>query len=350
MTGLRYLAAALVLVSHAAPVLAAGTVIDQFGSGGYVGVTFFFVLSGFILTCSRRDGDTKASFYRRRFARIYPLYFVTWLLAVAVSFVSGADKSVTGIVLSLVLLQAWVPDPLVYGAGNPPGWSLSAEAFFYAVFPFIRFRNRAGRATATLILCATAFTVLGTVYAFTPWYSHWLAYYSPIYNLGAFLVGILLARAIREGFGRSIPLSGALAFVGVSYIALIMFAPTGLRGFLDAAMLPSVIALIAAAANADIQGVRTFWSRPFVEKLGQWSFALYLVHYSLARLLEKLLHGPLHTNPVVGAVLVIFFLAAATAASWLAYKFVEHPMERLLRGPRGRRTKQSEDLVPDRAG
>ena len=257
LTGLRYLAAALVVVHHTAPVLALGTPVDRFGSGGYVGVTFFFVLSGFILTWSRRSGDTKSGFYRRRFARVYPLYFVTWLLAVAASFLAGDDKPIAGIVLSLILLQAWVPDPLIYGGGNPPGWSLSAEAFFYAVFPFLRLGKHTSRATAALLIVGASMTVLGAAYAFSPWYSHWVAYYSPIYNLGAFLVGVLLARAVKNGFGKDFSLPWALALVIASYGCLIMFAPTDLRGFLDAVMLPSIIILLAAAARSEERRVGT---------------------------------------------------------------------------------------------
>jgi peptidoglycan/LPS O-acetylase OafA/YrhL len=47
-----------------------------------VGVSSFFALSGFVLTWSLRAADTKRAFYRRRFARVYPLHFLTLLFAV----------------------------------------------------------------------------------------------------------------------------------------------------------------------------------------------------------------------------------------------------------------------------
>lgn len=97
-------------------------------------------------------------------------------------------------------------------------------------------------------------------------------------------------------------------------------------------MLPSVVVLIAAAANADIRGARSIWAHSLLVKLGQASFALYLVHFSMARLLERLLGGPLESGPVLGGVLIIAFLGAATGASLLAYRLIEHPMERILRG------------------
>ncbi len=111
--------------------------IEHYTAIGYIGVMFFFTLSGFVLAWAIRPGVSKRSFYQARFARIYPLYLATWLAAVAASFVLGDDKSWIGIVLSLILLQAWVPVPEIYGAGNSPGWSLSVEAFFYALFPFL---------------------------------------------------------------------------------------------------------------------------------------------------------------------------------------------------------------------
>ena len=93
LTGLRWWAAFMVFLFHMrvfAPLpgpLAA--VFDQ----GYLGVTFFFVLSGFVLTWAIRPGSRTRDFYQSRFARIYPLYLATWAAAVAASFMLGDDKS-----------------------------------------------------------------------------------------------------------------------------------------------------------------------------------------------------------------------------------------------------------------
>ena len=73
LTGLRFLAAAAVTAYHAAPILADRSALPKVASLGYVGVSFFFVLSGFVLTWSGAAGLKPREFYRRRLARIAPV-------------------------------------------------------------------------------------------------------------------------------------------------------------------------------------------------------------------------------------------------------------------------------------
>lgn len=93
LTGLRWWAAFMVFLFHMrvfAPVpqpLAA--VFDQ----GYLGVTFFFVLSGFVLTWSLKPGVSTSTFYWRRFARIWPATMVALLLAIPVFYSIGLGQS-----------------------------------------------------------------------------------------------------------------------------------------------------------------------------------------------------------------------------------------------------------------
>lgn len=84
LTGMRFLAAALVFLAHMSAVR---MFTDQqlnkdvdtyFGTLGSIGVTFFFILSGFVLTWSARTDDRPRLFWRRRLAKIYPTHFVTW--------------------------------------------------------------------------------------------------------------------------------------------------------------------------------------------------------------------------------------------------------------------------------
>src|SRR5512133_3297128 len=78
LTGLRFLAALLVFAYHA------GSVGTLTGNGitapGRSGVSFFFILSGFLLTWTARPDDTRRAFYQRRVARIVPSYLVALAL------------------------------------------------------------------------------------------------------------------------------------------------------------------------------------------------------------------------------------------------------------------------------
>src|SRR3954466_10818588 len=86
LTGIRWLAALLVFAYHVHVIRyfrdgPAGTVVDWLFGAGVTGVSFFFVLSGFVLAWSARDGDPPRSFWLRRIARVYPVHLVTALTA-----------------------------------------------------------------------------------------------------------------------------------------------------------------------------------------------------------------------------------------------------------------------------
>jgi peptidoglycan/LPS O-acetylase OafA/YrhL len=149
LTSLRFFAAAEVVVYHYSADLSIPTdFFSGLAAGGYEAVTFFFVLSGFILTyvyTSARERDSfinvsTSEFWKARIARISPAYFLGLLLLLP-SFVYSAliakilpiELFILGLLLVPVFLQAWWPPAALLW--NIPAWSLSIECFFYALFP-----------------------------------------------------------------------------------------------------------------------------------------------------------------------------------------------------------------------
>ena len=154
LTSLRFVAAFSVLVLHYRDLLGPMPAWIYRGIvGGQYGVTFFFILSGFILTYRYaawfEGGVAGADFWRFqrfRFARIYPIYVVGLLLDTPCHLVERfqagqlADVGQTwwaSWLLNLIGLQAWVPATPFAMFWNTPAWSVSAELFFYATFPFV---------------------------------------------------------------------------------------------------------------------------------------------------------------------------------------------------------------------
>ena len=148
LTTVRFLAAVNVVVFHfggdaIAHLPRAGRLIFE---RGYVSVSFFFVLSRFILAYTYLNGRTSLAsgdFYRARFERIYPVYLLGFLLESVLVIHEIAQTHAptaaigTGLLaagVTLFLLQSWIIT--LVPEWNPPGWSLSTEAFFYAIFPF----------------------------------------------------------------------------------------------------------------------------------------------------------------------------------------------------------------------
>lgn len=102
LTQLRFVCAAAVLLGHTVGNFLPDTPANRITTHGYVGVTFFFVLSGFVLTWTWRDGS-RAAFWRRRAARILPLHLATWCIALVV--IAGAFTSWRNVLAGGLLLQ-----------------------------------------------------------------------------------------------------------------------------------------------------------------------------------------------------------------------------------------------------
>src|SRR5262245_3879603 len=136
LTGLRFGAAFLVFGLHIVGIalFAPGpgrAVMGYVFGAGQTAVSFFFVLSGFVLTWSSRPDDTATRFWRRRLARIYPSHLATMIVAAAWFVAIGYGTRAPTLLANAFLVQAWSASPDVYYSLNGVSWSLSCVAFFY---------------------------------------------------------------------------------------------------------------------------------------------------------------------------------------------------------------------------
>jgi len=319
LTGLRAVAALVVFAHHARLVAEwrRGEVLEV----GYLGVSLFFVLSGFVLAWATRPGDSAARFYRRRFARIYPAYVVGVALAVLL-----VDHPPLGPLLAnLALVQAWVPD-LDYSFGvSSPNWSLSCEAFFYAAFPLVLglVARRGLRWSCWALGGWWALTNAATVaLSAAPGDVPYMAYAHPVLRSGEFALGILGCGLVRAGWR---PPGGPAAW-GVGALAL---AVAGARidppfPCLDVLLGPVFAGLVVSSATADRAGRLGWVSRRPVVYGGQVSYCFYLVHLSvLYRVAGWGLPAAVYV--AVGGV-------AAVAVSVALHHGVERPFQRWLSG------------------
>ncbi|MEU5943649.1 acyltransferase [Micromonospora sp. NPDC047548] len=139
---MRWWAALGVFVYHAVTLpgifaLSASTKSIQFilAPAGSLGVSFLFVLSGFVLTWSARPKDTAVSFWRRRAVRIYPNHWAGLLLAVGVMVLVNDYTQLHDVVRVALLVQTWTPSFLVATGVSGVSWTLACEMFFYLCFP-----------------------------------------------------------------------------------------------------------------------------------------------------------------------------------------------------------------------
>jgi peptidoglycan/LPS O-acetylase OafA/YrhL len=335
LTGLRFVAAFLVFCFHISisGLLGPSSTQHAFArtaGAGAVGVSFFFVLSGFVLTWSARPGDTSRAFWRRRAAKIYPNYVVAFVVSVVGLYATGHAVGLLAGAANLGLVQAWWPDPDVYFGANSVSWSLACEAFFYALFPVllpVLRRIRPQRLWASAAACAAAVFAVPVVATFLPAERHyWFVYIFPPVRLLEFVLGILMALVVKSGRWPRIPVWSVAALLVAAYAVTPYFPPDAETSAVT--LIPFGL-LIPAVAVADIEGKRSVWRSRSVVWLGEISFAFYLIHQSvivnLMRGLDAQGSAPAKAWALTGAALV---LSVALAA--LMHRFVEMPVMRRL--------------------
>jgi peptidoglycan/LPS O-acetylase OafA/YrhL len=333
LTGLRFVAALMVFCTHTAPLLhgtALGSLEGPLAAGG-TGVSFFFILSGFVLMWTFRTHDTAPAFYRRRAARILPAYWVAWFAGLAVTSWEGVHPGKGSIGMSFLLLQSWRAKSETYFAVNGPSWSLSCELFFYLLAPVLLLHAaRLGSASGRRVLLVV--TGVAIALALAGWGAEndvraWAVKILPVTRFAEFALGALLAVVVTKRAWPSISLRAAFLWTAVAVIAAGIAHPTSAAtGF---TVVPFVL-LIGAAATTDLNASRSPLRHPLLVRLGTWSFAFYLVHELVIRSARQLgLDGG--SLPAV-AVQWPILLAVSLAAAALLYTVVERPLERRLRG------------------
>src|SRR2546421_6972502 len=147
LTGIRFYAALLVYLSHVRliPGMSSFTGITDFINAGDIGVSFFFVLSGFILAYNYVDvfhDGVSAADYRRfiwdRLTKIYPVHVLVIIVVLPISILSPhLPFDWRALPVHLGLLQCLWPSstPEFYEQLNVPSWSISCEWFFYLLAP-----------------------------------------------------------------------------------------------------------------------------------------------------------------------------------------------------------------------
>ncbi|HEU5332602.1 MAG TPA: acyltransferase [Actinocrinis sp.] len=318
-----------------------------FGKSGWAGVSFFFVLSGFVLTWSARPGDGARPFIRRRLVKLFPSHLLTFGLAMALF--ASAYTTWREWLPNILLLHAWSPDYHVSFSVNIPSWSLSCELLFYVCFPvllrLIKKIDAKHLWSWVIGLVALDFAVPVVAYATLPnapqapgfpvgLTQNWLVYQFPPVRMIEFVVGMLMARIVLSDKWINVRILPALAlFAGAYTIGL----NVPYLYSLAAVMLIPIALLVAAVAVADLRGTTSVLRGRVMTHLGDVSFAFYLTQAIV------LMYGTRFLNPhkpydiVAGLALCLFEGVVVMALAQAIHAWVEMPMMRRFSRPRGSR-------------
>lgn len=326
LTGLRFFAALAIVLHHLS-----GVMFVKPGAFGTLalaqGVSFFFVLSGFVLQHAYREKVQAlgwARFFGLRFARLWPVH----VAVIAIIAMLGAEIRWGDLIPQLLLVQAWRGELGDVYAISGPAWSISVELFFYAVFPFLC--GPAAKRPLLLIAAVAGFTAIylavltlahdsgANVNAF--------ARVNPLARVMEFVLGVTayeFARRWRTPKGTIAELAvlalAWIAFVKISNYTAIHHHTPFEDWFRLAGSAPIfALAIVVLARQRGLISQALSW-RPLVY-LGDVSFALYLVHHPIIVYFE---HHPLAGVPEL--VQIVLFAGGLLAISAALYQFVERP-------------------------
>jgi peptidoglycan/LPS O-acetylase OafA/YrhL len=363
LTPLRGIAALLTVLFHVDIVLSTfgGHLLDgrisSFLNRMYLMVDFFFVLSGFILCyvyAKNFGGPVKGKDFKRftiaRFARIYPLHLFSLLLTTLflfmlhqwgakVSPILDAENSVYSFITNIFLLQSMNLHRWFTFAHA--SWSISTEWWMYMLFPFLVSPfvklSKSGR-LVIFAMCIAGYLIIGFLLVplvtvpdnrfirVTP-FSLNVAYQFGFFRcMFGFVTGMMLYFGYKENWGKKLFSSGYTFLVLISGLAFCMhFAVPDIFSVL---FFPCII-LSAAYGNQRLNAVLSL--KP-LQRLGDWSFSIYLIHQPFLYQGATLLGNPDKTgiplprmDMLTCWLCCLIFLVFILFISYLTHRFIEVP-------------------------
>lgn len=305
-------------------------ILHKIFKGGNLGVSYFYVLSGFIM-CYNYYQDSgsldKKKFWIARFSRIYPMHIVALLLMFLVYSFIEQKVTLKSSILQLTLLQSWSFD--YRHSFNWPAWSLSVEGFFYAVCPLLLvFFQRNSKKVILLVVF-----LFWAVSMIQQWFFFIEKMPLPLIHVNGFLVGMLAGYYFRKNqfvglFNNTTnTIFFLISFAIVIYMATIPEFFISTSGFLA-----PVFAVLILSIASNTSSISTFFSKKFFILLGEISYCIYILHWPVWLILDK--YKMIEMNKDVQFYL---YLLLVNIVSYICYKYIEVPSRIYLRNTLSKR-------------
>ena len=371
------MAAYLVFISHFAYIFDGGfpQIIRRFLGEFHIGVSIFFVLSGFLITFRYYEKfhlttDWFRQYLKNRVARIYPMYllltigaFIYYFITKDQSITKGSGNPVALMVLNITFIRGFFYQ--FWDTGIAQGWSLTVEECFYFSAPIIfLIAKRYGRLYLQPVVITLFAVLMVLIFRNVNWHGFFgnfpfVLLFTFFGRCFEFFVGVQLARyVLKNGFERknkiNFTYSGfTLIFVCVFIMALQTPLPSWGAGLESPVgiitnnyLLCIAVALFFYGILTENTWVKKLLATPFVELLGKSSYIFYLIHLGwiynlLLRGLNSLndwtfalydkwgyeWHSPFEYDSV--NLLIIFIVL--NAISIFLFKNIEEPLNHYIR-------------------
>jgi peptidoglycan/LPS O-acetylase OafA/YrhL len=335
LTFTRFIAAILIVIFHLGKDIAFFTKgsLSFIFTQANVGVSYFFVLSGFVMIIAYKD---KAKidfieFIKNRLARIYPVYFLAIFITIGMKMFIKINWY--DFVLNVFMIQAWIPYKAL--TINFPGWSISVEMFFYLIFPFLVnnfYRKYTFRFNLILIILFWVvnqffFQLLNSKFIIIHGFEGQNMYYHPFLHLNEFLIGNLTAIYFINTKEKNIKVNHTffILFLIITLLILLKFhfGVNYHNGFLSFIFVPLILLI---SKSSDI--ITDFFKKNIFVFLGEISFGIYILQRPVSKIFTPFLIEK-HTGirlDLNDPKLFFIRLLCLIIISSLSYLFFEKPL------------------------
>ena len=341
----RFVFALLVFVSHLNYVIPTNNIFwnrmyRYVFREGFIGVTFFFMLSGFILAHRYSKSIEQFTFsfklfIKRRIARLLPMYYMSLLIALPLTFneFMHGDRLFyfKKLVTNILLVQSYIPISDYYFSFNGVAWSISTELFFYVCFPFLLFIFISHKnLIRTIVILAITVTGLCIIFFFGKNSYYWL-YICPYVRVADFTVGILTYLITkRNHISLFSTTDSKREYLTLSFgLFFLVISPYVHQNFKLSVFYwcPMILFLLVFK---DSQGkISKLLQHSIIQYMGSLSFSFYLIHHTIFKYYQNL--NELYKFELPTGLLILLLLGLSIFISHLLYTYVEEPARKLLR-------------------
>ncbi len=344
----------------------------------YLMVDFFFILSGFIMChvygkwfSDSVEKNEFRQFTIARFARVYPLHFVTLLYCIGLKLafiaaggletnpMEAVSNNWAAIPSHLLLLHSMNVNE--WFTWNNASWSISTEWWMYMMFPFLVkpfWKLRSVERAIVVLACLAGYVFIMfvivpivTVPAAIPFVavnpadlSINVSYqYGFLRCLFGFVLGMMVYQYYMKGTAKPLFSNG--------YVILLLTLGLGLCLHFAVPDVFSVafFPLILLSAAYGSQRMDAFFGTKPLQRIGDWSFSIYLVHqpllYTIATIISYLnppnpkapAGPPPSMDMLTGWLFCLIFIVFTLLVSFLTYRFVEVPARKWINARWGRK-------------
>lgn len=343
LTSIRFFFALLVFLSHIHLFKDNSLTLEKINLFYFtefkIGVSFFYILSGFILTYTYNESIllntfSFKEFIIKRITKLYPLHILTLILSVPLS-LNGFRRETafwfTKLIINGILIQSWFLNDHLYWSFNAPSWSISNELFYYLVFPIIIIHLSKSKLNQISIIIYLSGIILISYLLIGNQISADLLNINPLIRLSDFIIGILLCKIFLK-----------IKFIRISYFTmsileisslLILFLlynyrliiPLNFRYAIYYWIPISLFILLIAYQKGIISSIL---NNKILVKLGEISFSFYLIHMIVARYVKEfLVNKSIITNELI---IISLVFTISIILSYFSFIFIETKLRKII--------------------